>query len=155
MKNLFILVASLLLSIGSVSAQKLVIGSEVDGHKEVTSLEWLSDKPADKSVWIIDFFATNNPTSTDFYDKHLPEVLKVIDGDAKIVVLTTKSTPEFQELAKKDGDKYSFAVDTKGELYKLFGVRYIPFTVIVNHKGKILWQGNLSSLTQDIANKVL
>ncbi len=155
MKKIITLLVLLLLFSFELSAQKLVIGSEVDDHKKIESVKWLSAPQSKSSVWIIDFYASSNPTAAEFYNNNISRIKATTSGRAEIVVITSKSTPEFEALAESDGNSYAFAVDTKGEFHKLLGVRYIPFTVIVNNKGKILWQGNLSTLTDKVIDQVL
>lgn len=155
MKKIAAIIAVVFFATLCANAQKLVIGSEVEDHKKVESLEWLSEPQNRSSIWIIDFYAANNPTAVSFYDENISRIHSTVGGRAEIVLMTSKGSSEFSSLAERDGSKYAFAIDKKGEFHKLFGVRYIPFTVIVNHKGKILWQGNLSTLSDKIIEKVL
>lgn len=155
MKHFFALLIFSVLFCANANAQKLVIGSKVSDHKEVESTQWKNKVKDPQSVWIIDFFSTANPTSVEFYNNHLPSIAEKIGDGAEVVIVTTKETDEFKAIFEQDKDKYAFAVDPKGGLFKLFGVQYLPFTVIVDHKGKILWQGNLSKLDEEIIKDVL
>ncbi len=140
----------LLVSMGELCAQKLVIGSKVEGHNELTSLEWIGGTPQKDKTWIIDFFSSANPTAVRFYEEHLPRIRDLAGNKAEIVIVSTKGDDKFFDLANQDGDKYHFVVDNSAALFKLLQVKFIPFTVVIDKNGKILWQGNLSDLDHKI-----
>ncbi|MFI3299129.1 MAG: redoxin family protein [Rikenellaceae bacterium] len=140
----------LLVSMGELCAQKLVIGSKVEGHNELTSLEWIGGTPQKDKTWIIDFFSSANPTAVRFYEEHLPRVSDLVGDEVEIIIVTTRGDDDFFELASNDGDKYHFVIDGNAELFKLLQVKFIPYTVVIDKNGKILWQGNLSDLDHKI-----
>ncbi len=128
--------------------QKLVIGSKVDLSKVEGSLIWLNEKPAEGKKYIVDFFSVKNPSSMSFYEQHIDRVAKELGSDYEIILVNMSDSEELQQLIAKDGDKYHFAVDADGKLFKLFDVKFLPFTVALDSK-KLLWQGNLSTLETD------
>ncbi len=139
----------------SAQGQKLVIGSEVDDLSKVTKDQWLSRSASSDKVWVIDFFAVKNPSSMKFYNEELPKVKSNIGDRAEVVIVSSKDSEELSELAAKDGDKYCFVTDSEGKLFKIFDVKYIPFSVVVDSKGTILWQGNISELTKEVLDSIL
>ncbi len=149
MKKFLIILSLMMATVWSANAQKLVIGSEIDEHAEVTDLQWLTDAPDPGKTWVIDFFSTKNPTAKKYYYENIDEIAKIVGDDAEIIIVTTASSDEFEALALSDGKKCHFAVDPNRTFHKLLGVEYIPYTVVVSAQGELLWQGNLSTAIEE------
>ncbi len=155
MKRILAVIALILLSTGSLFAQKLVIGSQVTDHKLVEGVKWYTTPRNPESIWIIDFYSSDNPSSVEFYSRNIDRIYGAVTDNVEIVVLSNKLTDDFKKLIEEDGAKYVFGHDSKATLFKLFGVKYIPYTVVVDNKGKVLWQGDLSKLTDSQLQKIL
>ncbi len=149
MKKLLFMLALIVASAWGAKAQKLVIGSEVEGHLEMTDIEWLTDAPNPEKPWVIDFFSTKNPTSKKFYEENIGEVVELVGDGAEIVVITANATDEFVEMAQNCGENVSFGVDVGRHLHKAVGVEYIPYTVVLSPEGELLWQGNMSTAAEE------
>ncbi len=149
MKSLFtilaVVVVALTSSTESLYAQKLVIGSKVDISKADDALVWLNGAPTEGKKMVIDFFSAKNPSSVSFYNEHLERLANNLGGDYEIIILSASDSEELRTLVAEDKEKYHFAVDAEGELFKLFDVQFLPYSVVVDSK-KILWLGNLSTL---------
>lgn len=147
----------LLLSLCSLqlSAQKYVIGSELPDFKSSKSINWLYDAADLTKLWVIDFYSTKNPTSVKFYSQNVENVNRWFGGRAEIVIFNAGGDDDFLVLAQRDNDRQHFAIDTQGDIFKIFSVIYLPYTVIVDADGVLVWQGNLSTLTGDVAADIL
>lgn len=131
--------------IGSAGAQKLVIGSRVPSIKGDKDVEWLSSAPTKDKAMLIDFFSTDNPSCIKEYALLKP-IIEQWEAELDIVIISQGDSPEFRSMVDADGGRYSFALDADGNVFAAYGVRYLPFYMLVNAKGEMIWQGNISTL---------
>ena len=152
-KSLIYIVAPLLLLtsiVGRAYGQKLVIGSEVPNLKEV---KWQGAAPPNGKAMLIEFYQESNPTSRGFFSKLAP--VKSNNGEkVSIVVLTRDSGAPLEKLVASYGDNYYIGLDDTGNTFTNFGVKYLPYTMLVDSKSKILWIGNLGNLQQSSIDKI-
>ena len=141
----------LLFSPVATQAQKLVIGSRVPDFKGV---EWRTLPPRTETPTLIEFYAPGNASSVRFFPK-LAEISRRFEN-IQIVVLThgNASGTTADSLPAKYGDRYFIGVDPDGKVYRAFQVRYVPYTVLVNSKGELYWQGNLGNLSATVLERV-
>ncbi len=140
----------LLLIVDFACGQKLVIGSKVPMFKGSGSVVWSPVVPSmDKEFWLVDFVSTFNPTSMRQYQENLPQIKTALGGRANIIVVGSADDLGFVELMERDSDMYYFLLDTRGDFARLFGVQFLPYSVVVDIKGRLLWQGNLGDLVVD------
>lgn len=145
MKYIISLLALTAALIGSAGAQKLVIGSRVPAIKGDKDVEWLSSAPAKDKAMLIDFFSADNPSCAKEYALLKP-IIEQWDTKLDIVIISQGDTPEFRSMVDADGGRYSFALDADGSVFTAYGVRYLPFYMLVNAKGEMIWQGNIATL---------
>lgn len=105
-------------------------------------------KPESGKPLVIEFWATwCGPCHKLFpYLNDLVEDLE--DTDIQFVAVTNESFNLTQEFTRVRQLKYPVAVDIKDEYGQAIGVTYIPFAVIVNAKGEIIWSGHSGKLTK-------
>ena len=58
------------------------------------------------------------------------------------------------ELRQAYGDRYYIGADPDGKVYRTFNVRFLPYTILVDSKGELYWQGNLGNITDAVLQKV-
>lgn len=80
----------------------------------------------------------------------IPELNKLSEEYAaqNLVVLgvTQDKTEEITSFIKKIPMNYPIATDVAGKLFKRLSVRAMPYAVLVNKKGVIIWQGDPQKL---------
>lgn len=135
------------------TAQKIVVGSRISQFKPDKELVLVSGKKIVDGAMIIDFFSSKNPSCKDFYTQ-LERIAQKTGNNCSILVISSTLDDDFEALSKKDQDKYSFAIDHKGSVFALFAVQYLPYSVALNSQAEVVWQGNLSNLTDDIIEKI-
>ena len=112
-------VVVLLFSAGSCPAQRLVVGEKAP---ELKVGEWLSHRDA---------VADSRPTLVEFF--------------------FSRSEPSLRRLAVLDGfvlegKGYAFAValDDGNRTFAAYGVQFVPFAVLFDARGRVVWFGNSS-----------
>lgn len=148
MKKTILLLLSLSSALPVLSQHQLVIGSKAPSFKDI---EWIEQAPRDTdSPILIEFYQGSNPTSVKLLEK-LPAIEQQYGDRMVFVVLTCESRAQAESLA---GGRYFVGYDPSGDVFKSFGVRFTPFTMIVDSKGLLHWQGNLSNITPKALDSV-
>ncbi|WP_294599785.1 hypothetical protein [uncultured Rikenella sp.] len=154
MKKLLLLLG-LTLGSGSIAtqAQKLVIGSRVPDFKGV---EWSTLPPRAEAPMLIEFYAPENATSARFFPRLAEIRHRHGNGNRgiQIVVLTRKAGAVTDSLKAKYGERYFIGSDPDGKVYRAFHVQYVPYTILVDSKGELYWQGNLGNLPASVLERV-
>ncbi|MCD7970805.1 MAG: redoxin domain-containing protein [Alistipes sp.] len=143
MKKQVLILAALMCTVTAV-AQKLVIGEKAP---DIRAAEWLWGRPADGKARFIEFFHGGSSQCTDRLTDIASLAVKL--GDRMDVILVSRETAE--NILKATGDKsgtYFAAVDDGGKTFEAYSVRFVPFGVLVDRKGRILWFGNPASLAE-------
>lgn len=147
-----------LLAAGTAFAQKIVIGSRIPDFRGV---QWLTAAPAgpgsgQTAPMLVEFYDPDNATSARFFPKLADIKSRHGNGASgiQIVVLAAREGPAADKLLKECGDRYYIGTDPDGKVYQSFNVRFLPYTILVNSKGELYWQGNLGNLTDEVLGKV-
>ncbi|MCD8184907.1 MAG: TlpA family protein disulfide reductase [Rikenellaceae bacterium] len=142
-----------LLSAFSVQAQRLVIGEKAP---EVRVAKWtsaavpvMSGKP-----FLIDFFHSSNNQCVANLVK-----LNIFHGNyrGKVNVILISREEHDKVAPFLEGKGYGFftGLDDGGKTFTNYGVRFVPFAALVDTKGRLVWTGNVSALTNEIIDKAL
>lgn len=145
MKRIITLIVICLMATAPVLAQKIVIGSRMPDIR-ADKIEWLTPAPPKGKAILIDFFSINNPSSVKEYSK-LANIHKTLGSKLGIVIILAVESGNLRNKVAADGSRYIFGLDIDGDIFTLFGVRYLPFYMLFNAKGEMVWQGNISTLT--------
>lgn len=136
----------------SVFAQKrMAVGDKTAG---ITATEWLKGfSPSNVPVYI-NFFSLNSAQSKDEMQQfeHFAAAYK----DKIAFVLITKDEKEkMKGYLEGTAPSYSVALDGNGQTFGDYGVMYVPFGVLIDAKGRFVWQGKTSQLNDQILEKAL
>ncbi len=98
----------------------------------------------DKNVVVLDFFTSWCPTCV----RYLNEVNKCYEaykaeGLIVIGVNIQESEAKVKKLVKKHSLDYPVVLDLKAEAASRYGVRGVPYMVIIDKNGKIIWTGHI------------
>lgn len=159
MKKILLLLLAAASLIGPALAQKLVIGSRIPDLKNI---QWHTTAPpaltggSDATrPMLIEFYDPGNPTSNRYFPR-LADI-KTRHGNNNgllIVVLTRQSGPTIDQIVRSYGNDYYIGTDPDGKVYQTFNVQYLPYTILVNSKGELSWQGNLGNITDPVLQKI-
>lgn len=144
MKTIVLLIA-LFLALPQAQAQKLVIGSKIP---ELKSVQWLSKAPTASQQTFIEFYQSSNSTSKQYFPKL--EDVYAYKTNLNVVVLTRENNDAIAQLVKDFGSKYCIGYDQDGKAFEALGVKFVPFSMMVDSKNNLLWQGNLSQFSPEV-----
>lgn len=143
MKKLIVTAILAVWAIAAASAQKLMIGEKVP---ELKVGEWINDRPAQGTARLIEFFHSS--------DNQLKERLSALDRYAKkyegltIILISREGKAAIERTVLSSPRGYSIGADDEGKTFGAFGVQYVPFCVLTDSKGKVVWFGNPSGLEE-------
>ena len=134
-----------------VSAQKLVIGSEIPSFRSLKDdILWMTEMPEERPI-LIDFYQPSNPTCVANL-KRLSRIAESKRADLDVVVMTKE--PD-ESLKVWSGIKY-IGVDTiGGDFFEKCHVQYLPYTMLVDEKSRLLWHGILNTLSDEMLDEIL
>lgn len=158
MKKIFLMMSLFLLVAGTVRAQKMVIGSRIPDFKGV---EWLTTQPDGAgsdhpTPMLIEFHHPSNASCIRFFPK-LASIWSDYGTETdglQIVVLVAQDRSYAEQMYRDYGDKYFIGIDPDGRVYQTFNVQFLPYTLVVNSRGEVYWQGNLGNLPNEVLQKV-
>lgn len=153
MRRIYIIALLLILgSALSASAQSVALNERIP---KIKTDKWLNGKAPEKAKFTFIEFA---------YSKTIPCIqtfLNIIEGkshftkDLRAIIITKESPEQIgAELRKCAGEYVNVAFDPEGEIFRTFGVRYVPFGIIIDHRRRVLWFGNPTTLNHDFSSKI-
>ena len=141
----------LMLGPSGAGAQRLVNGEKVP---EIRFGEWLTPAASAEGPMYLEFF---HPASTASVKRvALLEAMAVKYGSKMgVVLLVRDNAGKAKAILSGKGYHFRAAMDDKGKTYTAFDVQYVPFGVLINGKGRVVWFGNPASLTDAEIGKAL
>lgn len=149
-KALVVLVWALLAGVGATYGQNVAVGARAP---RIEVSEWLTDKPSLKGkALLVEFFHSTNPACRERI-----ELLNQLAANYKdvlnVVVVAREPREQIAEMMLHDYQHFYVAIDEQGEVFSRFEVRYVPFSVLADRKGVILWTGNSALLDSKTLDK--
>lgn len=143
--KLILFFGGLLLSSSSFSQVKISeLLQESDYHTETSK----------QKLFMIEFWATwCGPciTVSDYLDV-LQEQYK---NDLYILSLSEETPETVKKFLNKRPTRFATAIDYDGETFKKYGVKDLPFAVLLNANANIVWQGNPANLSNYDLDRLL
>ena len=149
MKRFLVLAVLVLAGITAASGQKLVIGEKAP---DLSVSEWMPSQPdlAGKAR-LIDFYHGLNKDCQAQLTK-LNSLASQHSGSMVVMIVSKDG----KNAANKPGglDKnYYTAYDSGGKTFNAYGIQYVPFSVLLDTRGKVVWFGNISTLDNATIDK--
>lgn len=153
MKRLLFSILTLLFLSTAVQAQRLVIGEKAP---DVRVSEWMNGHaPAMAGrAYLVDFFHTSNDQCVANLGK-LHSLHTAYGGRLNVISISREGLDKVQPFVSGKGYGFYIGLDDGGKTFTNYGVRFVPFAALVDAKGKLVWTGNVSALTNDIVDKAL
>jgi len=120
------------------------------------ALEFIDNEPDTKNRPILlEFWATwcppclaNIPHLNEIHEKFSPKGLLIIG-------VTNEDISRVKKFSRDHKITYTIAIDKDNQMAKHFKVNRIPFAILADKSGKILWTGHPSQLTEEIISQAL
>ncbi|MBO5805390.1 MAG: redoxin domain-containing protein [Tidjanibacter sp.] len=153
MKRLCLILLYTILGVLTAVAQHIEVGSHAPHIKNV---EWISDRPElmGGRFLMVEFFhsaAEDSRAHIEPCNALAHDYRKQMD----VVVLTREPAEQVAGMLLHEYQYFYVASDESGETYRAFGVSHVPYAVIVNPKGVIVWAGNPIKLSTTTIEKLL
>lgn len=144
MKRFLMLAALAMLVAAPLRAQRLVIGERAP---ELTVARWLNGAPdTDGKAVMVEFYHSSNRSSAERLAR-LDAIAKAHANDLAVIVVTREDDSAVTSALLQGNPSYRVGYDGDGSVFSAFSARYVPYSVITDRRGRILWVGNPSSLT--------
>lgn len=132
--------------------QRIVIG---DRAPELKAHSWLTAKPnLDGKSVMVEFFHSTNKYSVSRL-RELDRLARSSNGKLAVVVVTREHDPKVKSLITNGGPAYYAMLDDAGKTFTAYGTKFVPYAVIYDRKGRVIWLGNPTSLTNEDIIKML
>lgn len=136
----------------SASAQRVALSERIP---KIKAAYWLNGKMPEKSKY----------TYIEFIHSHTISCLRTLSKlqtdnayfgeDLRGIIITKESPDQISKTLRECAGEYiNVAFDAEGEIFRQFGIRYVPFGIIIDHKRKVLWFGNPDTLNEDFFSKI-
>ncbi len=149
MKRLLTMALLAILAI-PLHAQRLVIGERVP---DLNITQWLNGAPvSDGKAVMVEFYHSSNPKGAERLAQ-LDELAKSYGDRLAVIVVTREKDDAVISSLLGGNPSYRVGYDGNGSVFSAFSARYVPYSVIYDKRGRILWVGNPSSLSAaDVAD---
>ena len=129
-KILVLLLFALAMPCAALRAQRIALGERAP---EIRPAAWLEGRaPAEASL------------------KQLHALTSKFGTKLRVIVVTRdKEEAVGPALAPYLAPRFAVALDPQGRIFTAYGVSYIPFGVLLDARGRALWQGNTRQLTEE------
>lgn len=140
-----LIIAMLTATAWTLDAQRLSIGERVP---ELNISKWLTEAPSlDGKAVMVEFFHSSNQKSIDRL-RTLDDLARKGGNKLAVVVVTKEDSPEVGAMLTEGAPAYSVGYDT-GSTFPDFEARYVPYAVLYDRRGRILWVGNPTTMKNE------
>lgn len=146
MKRLIITLLVVVSNIVACYGQNMAIGTKVSN---IVPSEWYGAQlSVQNEPVLVEFFHTANRDAAA-RAAELARLAAKYDGKMKVVVVTSQPREIVEDLLNT-ASGYFVAIDTNRKIHLAYGVKYVPYSVIVDSKGRLVWLGNSKTLTDSL-----
>lgn len=134
------------------SAQVITVGARAP---RLSNSEWLTDTPSLRGkALIVEFFHSTNDACQERIEP-LNSLADTYKERLNVVVVAREPREQIAEMLLHDYQFFYVAIDEGGRVFKDFEVRYVPYSLLIDERGTILWTGNSALLDGKIIDKYL
>jgi thiol-disulfide isomerase/thioredoxin len=145
-RTIFLTLVALVASL-AVRAQEIVIGERVP---DLRPTEWLGAQPSedDRRATLLVFYHTESQPCVETLP-HIDSLARAMKNERVIVVAMEPKERIAPSLARYMSERFYVAIDLSERVFKSYGIRYVPFGVLVDPKGRAQWIGNPKLATSE------
>ena len=145
-RTIFLTLLALVASL-AVRAQEIVIGERVPDFRPT---EWLGAQPSedDRRATLLVFYHTESQPCVETLP-HIDSLACAMKNERVIVVAMEPKERIAPSLARYMSERFYVAIDLSERVFKSYGIRYVPFGVLVDPKGRAQWIGNPKLATSE------
>ena len=145
-RTIFLTLVALVASL-AVRAQEIVIGERVPDFRPT---EWLGAQPSedDRRATLLVFYHTESQPCVETLP-HIDSLARAMKNERVIVVAMEPKERIAPSVARYMSERFYVAIDRSGRVFSNYGIRYVPFGVLVDSKGRAQWIGNPTLATPE------
>ena len=147
------LYCTLVLALTAVAGygQKLMIGEKVP---DLRVEEWYENRIPETAgrPMLLDFFHSANGQCVRSLPK-TAELARKYAGKLNVIVLAREGLDKLSPHLEGKGYLLYAGNDESGKTFGAYGVRFVPFAVRPAARGRLVWTGNLTALTEETLQK--
>ena len=153
MKRVLLLLTVVFCTLGASHAQNIVIGERAPEHKSVT---WLASRnPAAADLSFLEIIHSSNKGSSASLDA-LRDLSNKLGSKLRIIIITQEDSDKIAPiLTPYISERIGVALDHDKNVFGSFGVDFVPFSVLIDAKNRVLWMGNPQSMTSSFIQKIV
>ena len=137
MKRVLLLLTVVFCTLGASHAQNIVIG------ERAPELSYLV------------FFHSSNKGCTASLDA-LRDLSNKLGSKLRIIIITQEDSEKIAPiLTPYISERIGVALDHDKKVFGSFGVDFVPFSVLIDAKNRVLWMGNPQSMTSSFIQKIV
>lgn len=137
------------LAFEAVAAQTLVVGEKVPDFRVREWADMRRPLPAPHRMMLVEFFHSSNQESVNRLAE-LNRLAKQYAGGLTVIVITKEDSPQVRQMLREVSALYYIGMDDNGKTFAVFGVQYVPYAVLIDPKGRLLWMGNSTTMGADV-----
>lgn len=113
-----------------------------------------SERPHEGRPYIMEFFVSRSPSAKGRIAS-LDDMASQYSGRINVVMVAREERSVIEPMF--EGGKYAFyvALDDGDKTFRSFHVQYVPFTVILDTRGRVVWSGNPSTMNDMVIKEAL
>lgn len=145
-RNILLLIVALVWGFAT-RAQEIVIGERVPDFRPT---EWLGAHPSedDRRATLLVFYHTESQPCVESLP-HIDSLARSMEQVRVIMVAMEAKERIAPSLARYMSERFYVAIDRSGRVFSNYGIRYVPFGVLVDSKGRAQWIGNPTLATPE------
>lgn len=121
---------------------------------KLTVEEWVSAKPDTTGKFIVLEFWKINCGPCVKYMPHMNELSKKFKDGVVFIGLGSDTAEEVKTTNRVKIEFFS-AVDTKKNTMGELGLRFVPYTLVIDPKGIVRWEGSPYKLTEEVLKDIV
>ena len=153
MKRILFSLLAVTFATAAIQAQRLVIGEKAP---EIKVAEWQDGRTPSIAgkAYVVDFFLSSNSQCIDNLPK-LHALQTTHNGKLNVILISREGLDKVKPFT--DGKRYEFYAgqDDNEKTFTGYSVRFVPFAALADARGRLVWTGNIASLTNEIIEKAL
>ncbi len=116
---------------------------------------WLDDREPKKAQYTYIEFVHSKTSSCIRTFRQIQEDKAYFGENMRAIIITKESPEQISSALRECVNEYiHVAFDAEGDVFNLFGVKYVPFGIIIDHRRKALWFGNPATVNEDFFSKI-
>ncbi len=147
-KAAFVSVAAALV-FTAAAAQVLVIGEKVPDFKVKEWMVMGKPVPSPQKMMLVEFFHPSNAGSAGRLAE-LDRLAGKYTAGVTVAVITKDDSDSARKMLRDASERYHAGIDDAGRTFAAFGVQYVPYAVLIDPKGRLLWMGNPATMDDSI-----